>query len=866
MAGVMGGSKMKTIFQKCECVLAKIICSCLVILVSALGVAAEANAQRDPVLKQVTVPHSYYWREMYIPQLASGPGSLAWSRDGESLVYSMQGRLWRQKIDSGTAEQITSGAGYDYQPDVSPDGRRVVFARYQNDAIELIIRDLKSGKEIALTSGGAVKVDARWSPDGGKIAYVTTAETGKFHIAIAEENSGAWTSRRWRPERASETPRYYYSPVDHELSPAWTPDGASLVFVANPEIGYGTGAIFRQRLDLSAPAILIRDEETTWKAHPDVSPDGKRVAYSSYLGRQWHQLWATTADGGGYPIPLSYGDFDITGARWSPDGSRLAYISNESGDGVIWIQEAVGGARRALPVARRKYAQPMGKIEFSVQDSFGVPSPARVSIRASDGRDYAPDDALMHADDSYDRAWGPTETHYFHTEGRGSVAVPEGEATIRVWRGLEAAPQTRIVEILKGETANIAISLESIDNEDAFSAWVSGDVHVHMNYGGAYRMRPERLAGQAAAEDLDLVFNLLVNKEQRVPDIDHFSTEASRPAGAAVIAAAQEFHTSVWGHLGLIGLDDHFLLGDYSGYPGTAAHSLYPDNAAVADLAHAQSALVGYVHPFDPPPPDPFSDQKLTYALPAEIALGKIDYIEVIGFSDHRITEEIWERLLNCGFRIPAAGGTDAMANFASLRGPVGLNRTYVRLDDAPAEPQALMQAWLAGLKAGRSFATNGPLLNLEVSGAGPGEELRPRRGQMLGYKVKMSSIAPVDALELVVNGKVAASIPLGEDGRSADYTGEIEISKSGWIALRASSREASPVLFDLYPFAVTTPVYVVVDGKPARSREDADFFIAWIEKLEGFARASEAYNTEDERKAVLAHLKKAKAAFERRR
>jgi hypothetical protein len=136
----------------------------------------------------------------------------------------------------------------------------------------------------------------------------------------------------------------------------------------------------------------------------------------------------------------------------------------------------------------------------------------------------------------------------------------------------------------------------------------------------------------------------------------------------------------------------------------------------------------------------------------------------------------------------------------------------------------------------------------------------------MLGYKVKMSSIAPVDALELVVNGKVAASIPLGEDGRSADYTGEIEISKSGWIALRASSREASPVLFDLYPFAVTTPVYVVVDGKPARSREDADFFIAWIEKLEGFARASEAYNTEDERKAVLAHLKKAKAAFERRR
>lgn len=835
------------------------------LLVVMVSFASPANAERDPVLKQVSVPHSYYWREMYNPQLTSGPGSLAWSRDGKSLVYSMQGRLWRQKIGSDIAEEITAGAGYDYQPDLSPDGRRIVFARYLNDAIELVVRDLRSGRESALTSGGDVNVDPRWSPDGTKIAYVTTAQTGKFHIAIAEEKSGAWTSRRWRPERTSDTPRYYYSQIDHELSPAWTPDGESLVFVANPEIGYGTGPIFRQPLDLSGPAVRIRDEETTWKTHPDVSPDGKRVAYSSYLGRQWHQLWATTIEGG-YPIPLSYGEFDITAARWSPDGSRLAYISNESGDGVIWIQDAVGGARRALRIEKKKYAQPMGRLEFAISAADGALSPARISIRASDGRDYGPDSAMMHADDYYDRASGPSETHYFHSEGEGAVVLPAGEATIRVWRGLEAKPQIRKVEIRKGESARVAIPLEKTDESGVFSDWVSGDVHVHMNYGGAYRMTPERLARQAAAEDLDLVFNLLVNKEQRIPDIAYFSTEPSKPAGSAVIAAAQEFHTSVWGHLGLIGLDDHFLIGDYSGYPKTPAHSLYPDNAAVADLAHAQSALVGYVHPFDPPPPDPFAEGKLTYAMPVEIALGKIDYVEVVGFSDHRITESIWERLLNCGFRIPAAGGTDAMSNFASLRGPVGLNRTYVRIDDAPAEPEALMRAWLAGLKAGRSFATNGPLIGLEVAGKGPGEEIRVKRGQKLGYKVTMRSIAPIDALELVVNGKIAASIPLDAEGTRADQVGEIEIPASGWVALRASGREATANVFDLYPFAVATPVYVVVDGKPARSREDADFFIAWIDKLDAFARTSDAYNTEDERKEVLAHLKKAKEEFRRRR
>ncbi len=72
---------------------------------------------------------------------------------------------------------------------------------------------------------------------------------------------------------------------------------------------------------------LIHDEETNWKAHPDWSLDGKRVVYSSYVGRQWNQLWLTTADGGD-PLQLTYGEFDATNPRWSPDGRRVAYISN----------------------------------------------------------------------------------------------------------------------------------------------------------------------------------------------------------------------------------------------------------------------------------------------------------------------------------------------------------------------------------------------------------------------------------------------------------------------------------------------------------------------------------------------------------
>src|SRR4029077_17924747 len=156
----------------------------------------------------------------------------------------------------------------------------------------------------------------------------------------------------------------------------------------------------------------------------------------------------------------------------------------------------------------------------------------------------------------------------------------------------------------------------------------------------------------------------------------------------------QEYHTSYWGHTGLLGLRDHYLLPEYVGYSNTAAASLYPTNADVADLAQAQGALFGYVHPFDTKPAPTRTTERLTDEPPVDAALGKLDYLEVMGYSDHLITSGIWYRLLNCGFRIPAGAGTDAFPNFASLRGPAGLVRTYVR-----SGPRLDHRAFLEGLR-----------------------------------------------------------------------------------------------------------------------------------------------------------------------
>ena len=121
-----------------------------------------------------------------------------------------------------------------------------------------------------------------------------------------------------------------------------------------------------------------------------------------------------------------------------------------------------------------------------------------------------------------------------------------------------------------------------------------------MNYGGHYRNTPAHLAFQAKAEGLHLVENLVVNKEQRIPDIDAFRTTPDPVSGPRfLLVHGQEFHTGFWGHTALLGLQSHYLLPDYAGQANTAAASLVPTNADVADLAHAQGALMGYVHPFD---------------------------------------------------------------------------------------------------------------------------------------------------------------------------------------------------------------------------------------------------------------------------
>jgi len=281
----------------------------------------------------------------------------------------------------------------------------------------------------------------------------------------------------------------------------------------------------------------------------------------------------------------------------------------------------------------------------------------------------------------------------------------------------------------------------------------------------------------------------------------------------------------------------------------------------VAEMAHAQGAIVGYVHPFDlvPDPHDP--EQVLANELPVGVALDRVDYLEVLGFSEHRATAEVWYRLLNCGFRLPAGAGTDAMTNFASLRGPLGVNRVYVHTEGDPS-----YSAWLRSIREGRTFVTNGPLLQFVLDGHGPGSEIVRSAGPTSATaRVSLRSMVPVDHLEVVRNGKVEATLSLDGDRTTGDFEITLELVESGWYTLRAWNEEDHPLILDLYPFATTSPIYVTVGEEPVRCGQDADYFLAWIDRIEEVVLSHSDWNTEAEREAVLRSVAEAREVFRQR-
>jgi hypothetical protein len=174
------------------------------------------------------------------------------------------------------------------------------------------------------------------------------------------------------------------------------------------------------------------------------------------------------------------------------------------------------------------------------------------------------------------------------------------------------------------------------------------------------------------------------------------------------------------------------------------------------------------------------------------------------------------------------------------------------------------IEPWLAAIRAGRTFATNGPLLRFSLAGQAIGGEVRLGKKQEVPFSAEMSSIVPVDHLQIVCNGKVARELALDSNRTSAHVDSSIPLEASGWCVLRAFSDKAEYPILDLYLYATTSPVYVSVAGTPVGSATDAAYFVAWVERLIAGARSNTSWNTEAEKASVLLMLGEARGKYAR--
>ncbi len=760
------------------------------------------------------------------------------SPDGASVAFSYQGGIWVALRDGGTMTLLSGGEGEDTEPAWSPDGKRVAFVR--GGAVKVV--NVPGGEDVPLpkqllTAGTYAVNKLEFSADGRQLLGAFRTDARNHGLAWFDLATGAV-----RP----------ITPVHAYTRFALSPDGKWVAHTTPPDQpgeqsgnnGSHTEVWKTQAAGGESEKVCrfpARIHDLCW------ADGGRSLVVAAELGQAHDDLWKLPLDG---PLrgmtKLTSGQADEDRPSVSRDGKWLAYTDNRDGPTAIILRDTGTGEEAAVRFGTMDYRRPTGTLRIKVVDAATkAPVVARVSLREDGGRFHAPPGSLYRSL----RGLG-----HFYCDRVAEWTLPAGTYRLRGYRGPEYRVVSREVTVAAGETREVTVELERWVHL-AKVGWWSGELHIHANYGyGSWFNTPATMLRQCAGEDLNVCNFMVANSDADVVYDRPFFRGGPDPLSTpeTILYWNQEFRSTVWGHMTLVNLRQ-VVEPVFTGFEGTTNPWDWPSNAEVADRAHWQKGVVNYTHVSQGE--DWSKTPYAAKAIPIDVALGKVDTLDINNSWAGSVP--LWYRLLNCGFRVPAAAGTDVFLNRIGSNLPGG-DRVYVHTDG-----ELDYADWIAGLKAGRSFVTSGPVLAFTAEGKEAGGVLKLGEKPKVRVKASARSQFPLAKAEVVHNGTVVATATLSDDRLTATIDQDLALDRGGWVAFRASG-PGTPDTPTPALNAHTNPVYVESGGVGYRSAAEARAFLAWIDQFELLLRTRDRFPTAKHRDLALGQINAAREVYAR--
>jgi hypothetical protein len=442
------------------------------------------------------------------------------------------------------------------------------------------------------------------------------------------------------------------------------------------------------------------------------------------------------------------------------------------------VYELDGGERSPLDVAPAERPVRLRFVELASRDAVAV----RLHLHGEAG-EYLPPrghhrkvNRVWHQDTSAELASGANE--YAYVDGECIVDLPLGTIYVEISRGYEISPIRTTVDVDPG-TEELVFELERVLRWRE-RGWVTADTHVHF-------LSPQTALLEGQAEAVNVVNVLASQWGELVTNVGDFDGKTTVGAdqdgvGEFLVRVGSENRMPVLGHISLLGYKGELIHPLCSGGPGESAFgdSLEVTMAEWAQRCIDQGGLVVLPHM-----------QALQIEHAADIVLGVVNAFELMhanpldpnpnpfcpeALSPYGLAD--WYRYQNLGYQIPLTGGSDKMSAdmlLGGIRGYAHLGTSDLTYDN-----------WMDAVRAGNTFVTVGPLVEVRVEGVAPGKQVHlPRGGGTVDVEWLVESLhVPVQAIEVVVGGVIADSTT--GDGRfSLRGTAAVAVSRSTWIAVR---------------------------------------------------------------------------------